>query len=71
MELLSGSFNVQTGGVLEQMHLRKISREMFKTNYIDRLVDGFDYEPCYNPRTLFVNISKDGEVKSQVARLKE
>lgn len=71
VEMLSGSFNVQTGVVLEQMHLRNIPRELFKTNYLDRLVEGFEYEPCYNPRTLFINISKDGEVKSRVGRLKK
>lgn len=70
VEMLSGSFNVQTGVVLEQMHLRTVSRELFKTNYLDRLVEGFVYEPSYNPRTLFVNISKDGEVKSKVEWLK-
>lgn len=70
VEMLSGSFNVQTGVVLEQMHLRNISRKMFKTNYLDRLVEGFAYEPSYNPRTLFVNISKNGEVKSRVEYLK-
>ena len=70
VELLSGSFNVQTGGVLEQMHLRRVSRELFKSNYLDRLVDGFAYEPSYNPRTFFVNISKVGKVESQVKRLK-
>lgn len=71
VEMLSGSFNVQTGVVLEQMHLRTVSRELFKTNYLDRLVEGFEYEPSYNPRTLFVNISKDGEVKSRVGCLNE
>lgn len=70
VEMLSGSFNVQTGGILEQMHLRNVSRELFKSNYVDRLVDGFAYEPSYNPRTFFVNISKDGKVDSQVKRLK-
>ena len=70
VELLSGSFNVQTGGVLEQMHLRKVSRELFKSNYLDRLVDGFEYEASNNPKTLFVNVSKDGEVQSRVAGLK-
>lgn len=70
VEMLSGSFNVQTGVVLEQMHLRTVSRELFKTNYLDRLVEGFVYEPSYDPRTLFVNISKDGEVKSKVEWLK-
>ena len=70
VELLSGSFNVQTGGVLEQMHLRNVSRELFKTNYLDRLVDGFEYEASYNPKTLFVNVSKDGEVERRVAGLK-
>ena len=71
VEMLSGSFNVQTGVVLEQMHLRTVSRELFKTNYLDRLVEGFEYEPSYNPRTLFVNISKDGEVRSEVEWLKK
>lgn len=70
VEMLSGSFNVQTGNILEQMHLRSISREMFKSNYLDRLVDGFAYELNYNPQTLFVNISKEGEVESQVKNLK-
>lgn len=70
VEMLSGSFNVQTGGVLEQMHLRNVSRELFKSNYLDRLVDGFAYEPSYNPRTFFVNFSKEGKVESQVKRLK-
>lgn len=70
VEMLSGSFNVQTGVVLEQMHLRNISRELFKANYLDRLVENFAYEPSYNPRTLFVNISKNGEVSSKVDYLK-
>ena len=69
VEMLSGSFNVQTGVVLEQMHLRNISRELFKTNYLDRLVEGFAYESGYNPNTLFVNISKDGKVESRVENL--
>ena len=69
VEMLSGSFNVQTGVILEQMHLREISRELFKTNYLDWLVEGFEYEPSYNPRTLFVNISKDGKVRSEVKYL--
>jgi hypothetical protein len=70
VEMLSGSFNVQTGVVLEQMHLRNISRELFKANYLDRLVENFAYEPSYNPRTLFVTISKDGKVSSKVDYLK-
>ena len=70
VEMLSGSFNVQTGNVLEQMHLRNVSREMFKSKYLDRLVDGFAYEASYNPRTLFINISKKGKVESQVKSLK-
>lgn len=70
VEMLSGSFNVQTGVVLEQMHLRNISRELFKTNYLDQLVENFAYEPSYNPRTLFVNISNNGEVSSKVDYLK-
>ena len=70
VEMLSGSFNVQTGNVLEQMHLRNVSSEMFKSKYLDRLVDGFAYEASYNPRTLFINISKKGKVESQVKSLK-
>ena len=70
VEMLSGSFNVQTGNILEQMHLRNVSREIFKSKYLDRLVDGFAYEASYNPRTLFINISKKGKVESQVKRLK-
>lgn len=44
VEMLSGSFNVQTGGVLEQMYLRNVTRELFKDNYLDKLVDGFEYK---------------------------
>lgn len=71
VELLSGSFNVQTGGVLEQMHLRNITRDLFKTNYMDKLVDGFEYKTSYNPRTLFVNVNKEGTADWRVAGLKE
>lgn len=71
VEMLSGSFNVQTGVILEQMHLRTISRKLFKANYLDRLVENFEYEPCYNPNTFFVNINKDGEVTSKVDYLKK
>lgn len=70
VEMLSGSFNVQTGVVLEQMHLRNISRELFKTNYLDQIVEDYVYGPNYNPCTLFVNISRDGLVRSQIAKLR-
>ena len=70
-EVLSGLFNFQTGAVLEPMHLRDISREQFKADYLDRQVEGFEFEPSYNPWIWFVNISKDGEVESVLGRLKE
>ena len=66
VEMLSGSFNVQTGLVLEQMHLRDISREMFKSCYIDKLVESFEYKESYNPRTLYVTIDKAGQVEHNI-----
>ena len=69
VELLSGSFNIQTGDVLEQMHLRNVSRELFKKNYLDRLVEGFEYDDGYNPRTMFIDINKDGEVNYTITEL--
>lgn len=69
VELLSGSFNVQTGDVLEQMHLRNVSRELFKENYLDRLVEGFEYEAEDNPKTLFIDIDKDVKADYRIAEL--
>lgn len=69
VELLSGSFNIQTGGVLEQMHLRRISRDLLKSNYLDRLVDGFEYEESYNPQTYFIRVNKNNEVTSKLTNL--
>lgn len=66
VEMLSGSFNVQTGVVLEQMHLRDISREMFKSCYIDKLVESFEYKESYKPRTLYVTIDKAGQVEHNI-----
>ena len=71
VELLSGSYNVQTGKILEQMHLRKVTKGLFKHNYLDRLVDGFAFGQSYNPRTFVINISKDGKVKSDVKDLSD
>lgn len=69
VEFLSGSFNVQTGSVLEQMHLRRVSRELFKSNYLDRLMDGFSFEPTYNPKTYSIHIGKDNTVDSKIIDL--
>lgn len=71
VELLSGSFNVQTGRVLEQMHLRCIPRELFKKSYMDRLVEGFEYDDRFNPKTLFIDLKKSGEVGCRISGLKE
>ena len=71
VELLSGSYNVQTGKILEQMHLRNVTKDLFKHNYLSRLVDGFAYGQSYNPRTFVINISKDGKVKSDVKDLSD
>ena len=70
VELLSGSSNLQTGIVLEQMHLRNISRDLFKSKYLDQLVGGFVYNQSYNPNTLFISIEKEGEVMAKVGNLK-
>lgn len=69
VELLGGSFNVQTGGVLEQMHLRRVSRDLFKLNYLDRLVEGFEYEDSYNPKTYFIQINKNNDVEESITDL--
>lgn len=69
VELLSGSFNVQTGNVLEQMHLRNVTRELFKENYLDRLVNGFEYDDGYNPKTMFIDIDEDGKADYRITEL--
>lgn len=69
VELLGGSFNVQTGGVLEQMHLRRVSRDLFKLNYLDRLVEGFEYEESYNPKTYLIRINKNNDVTGTITDL--
>lgn len=66
VEMLSGSFNVQTGEVLEQMHLRNITRERFKESYLDKLVEGFEYKESYKPRTLYITVDKDGHVENNI-----
>lgn len=71
VELLSGSFNVQTGSVLEQMHLRNISRKLFKENYLDRLVDGFEFDDSFNPRTMFIDIDKEGNANCRISGLND
>lgn len=71
MELLSGSFNVQTGVILEQMHLRNITRDLFKENYLDRLVEGFEYDDSFNTRTMFIDITKEGKVSSKFVVLND
>ena len=71
VELLSGSYNVQTGKILEQMHLRNMTKDLFKHNYLDRLVDGFAYGQSYNPGTFVIKISKDCNVKSEVKDLRD
>lgn len=71
VELLSGSFNVQTGEILEQMHLRNITRDLFKENYLDRLVEGFEYDDSFNPRTMFIDITKEGKVSSKFVVLND
>lgn len=69
VELLSGSYNFQTGEVLEQMCLRKVSKELFKQNYLNRLVDGFEYIDNYNPKSLHINVDEEGKVNSKIEEM--
>ena len=66
VELFSGSYNVQTGKVLEQMSIRNMTKEMFKRNYLDKLVAGFEYQEGEHPKTLCLYVDEKGEVKEEL-----
>ena len=48
------------------MELAGKSREMFKSCYIDKLVESFEYKESYKPRTLYVTIDKAGQVEHNI-----
>lgn len=66
VELLSGSYNVQTGKVLEQMSIRNMTKEMFKRNYLDKLVEEFEYQEGEHPKTLCLYVDEKGEVREDL-----
>lgn len=69
VELYSGSFNVQTDSTMENMVIRKLSKEHFKKAYMDVMVDNYSYRDPLNEKVLLVNISKDDEIDSKVVSI--
>lgn len=72
VELYSGSYNVQLNSTMENMLLRNITRERFKVNYMDVMVDGFAYENVDDVNVLHIVVDENNNVsKCATKRLSE
>lgn len=71
VELYSGSYNVQLNETLENMYLRNIPRDKFKQNYMDVMIDTFQYEEPQDMNVLHLIIDEDYTVKTKVCQLSE
>ena len=71
VELFSGSYNVQTNETMENMCLRNLSREHFKTHYMDMMMDGFEYKESNVDNALLITIGSDGKADCGIKTMTE
>lgn len=71
IELFSGSYNVQTNETMENMCLRTLTREHFKTNYMDVMMDDFVYQEPNDENVLLITIDEHGHATSKISNMAE
>lgn len=71
VEMYSGSFNVQKNSTMENMVIRNLRKELFKENYMNVMVDGYDFRKPQKGSVLLVDVSQDKVVASRVVSTSE
>ena len=71
VELFAGSYNIHTGGGLEQVSMRNYSKDSFKRMYMDNLVENFCYHPFIDEDVLFVEGNSELMIKCNVIKMSE
>lgn len=71
VEVLSGSYNIHTGGGLEQISMRNYPKDIFKNRYMDNLVDNFHYNSFSDEDVLFIEINTREIMNSEILKMSE
>lgn len=66
VELFSGSYNIQTGKILENMVLRTISLDAFKKNYLCSLIDDFKINKPLINKVLLLSINSENKIEYRI-----
>lgn len=71
VELFSGSYNVQTNETMENMCLRSLDREHFKTYYMDVMMDNFSYRESNDENVLLITIDEQKNATCKISNISE